>query len=63
MDYAEKFYDNKILRFLFDIIFQIIYLKDHFSYKINKKPRKSVANPGKIESNAAKARAAPDTIS
>jgi hypothetical protein len=40
MDYAEKFYDNKILRFLFDIIFQIIYLKDHFSYKINKKPKR-----------------------
>ena len=31
--------------------------------KINKKPIISVANPGKIKSNAAKARAAPDIIS
>ena len=31
--------------------------------KINKKPIISVANPGKIKSKAAKARAAPDIIS
>ena len=30
---------------------------------INKKPMKSVKNPGMISSNAAKARAAPDIIS
>ena len=40
IDYAEKFYENKILRFFFDIIFQIIYIKDFIYYIIKKKPKK-----------------------
>ena len=40
-------------------------LKNNFLVggKINNKPIKSVANPGKINNNAAKASAAPDIIS
>lgn len=40
IDYAEKYYDNKILRFILDIIFQISYLKDYIFYKIKRNPVK-----------------------
>lgn len=40
IDYAEKYYDNKILRFFFDVIFQILSFKDHIFFKIKKKPMK-----------------------
>lgn len=40
IDYAEKYYNNKILRFFFDVIFQILSFKDHVAFKIKKKPSK-----------------------
>ncbi len=38
INYAHKKNENKFIRLLMDILFQIFYLKDHIRYLIIKKP-------------------------